>query len=823
MTRGSRSSLLELFPTPCRNLPSTLLALFLLSASFVLTPRAHAQSAGSWNKQGQAAELKEDFDTAYEDYRKAHEKAPKDMRYLARLDRMRFQAAAQHVDRGRVLRQNGDIAGALNNFARALEIDPSYDTAKQEIEKTQRAEKIPGAIPVAPPGTASSSQLVNLIATYAAPAELKPVSPDPVTLQIASEDTKTIYTTIGKLAGINVLFDDIQANKRIPVSLNGVSLLEALRIIGVESGTFYKVLTPDTIFVSDNSPDKHRTLDDQALQTFYLTNAVTQADVNEVANAIRQLLPEDKVVVSNAQNAIVARASPAHLAMIGAIVNNLDRTKAEVVVDVAILEVNRDKVRNLGVTLPQSFTITPQVTPNSTNTVASATSNATALASNFTLNTLGNLNASNFAVTIGSATLNALMSDSDTRVLQNPSVRSTDGKEATLKIGTKVPIANGTLNGAVGGITGGLASSTTFSYQDVGVTITLTPQVHNDRQIGLTLDIADTTEAGQVTISGVTQPIFGQRSIKGQIQLRDGEPCLLAGLLSKTDNNNVSGTPGLASLPLLRYVFGSNNREVQQGEIVFILVPHIVRESPLTLLNTRAIDTGTSGDIQIHKSDSTAFDKLFLPAIPDATLPSASNITAAQGAEAMVPQLAQQATRTPGVNQSVPGFTSAAGAAQAAQQNIASSAVPTRPAVATPTQPLTFSVTPSNSTPAVNSQFTVAIAASNANDLFSVPLQLQFDPKVLQLVNVDTGSLLSSDGQPVALVHRDEGNGLVTVSASRPPGVAGVTAAAGQVCILQFRAIAPGDSNLALVKVAARNSAGAAIPATGSQAVVHVK
>ncbi len=825
MTRGFRSSLLKPLLAP-RRTPSIGVPVFpflVLLVVSALAPSLHAQSASTWNKRGEAAELKQDYDAAYEDYKNAHEKAPKDMRYTARVDRMRFQASAQHVDRGRVLRQNGDITGALNSFSRALEIDPGDDAARQEIDITERSEKIPGAMPIPPAGTASSSDLVGEISRITSPIELKPISSDLIQLNIGSEDVKTIYQGIGKLAGINVLFDDglAAASKRIPVVLNNVSLADALSTIGLESNTFYKVLTPDTIFVADNTPDKHKNLDEQAVQTFYLTNSIQQLDINEIATTLRTMFPApDQTFVVASQDAIVMRAPPSHLLLVQKLINDLDRTKAEVVVDVAILEVNRDKVRNLGITLPQSFSITPQVTPNSTNTVSTATT-GTALASSFTLNTLANLNATNFAVTVSGGTLNALLTDADTRVLQNPSVRATDNSQATLKVGTRVPIATGTLNAAVGAsLTGGLAASTSFTYQDVGVTIDMKPQVHLDRQISLTLDIVDTTEAGSTTISGVTQPIFGQREIKDTIQLRDGEPCLLAGLLSKTDNNSVSGTPGLASLPLLRYIFGSVNKEVAQDEIVFVLVPHVVRESVLTHLNTRAVDTGTNGDIQIRKSDVPLADAL-APANPDSAVVPASNITAAQGAAAMVPQLAQQATRTPGVPSATPGYGPASNPTSAGPATPVPNSVRTAPAATM--QPMSFAVTPASSTQAVNSEFDVAVVVSNAQDIFSVPLQLQFDPRVLQLVNVETGSLLGIDGQPVALVHRDEGNGLVSVSASRPPGVAGVTASGGPICVLHFRAVAPGDTTLALVKVAARNSTGANLPATGSQAVVHVR
>jgi general secretion pathway protein D len=517
--------------------------------------------------------------------------------------------------------------------------------------------------------------------------------------------------------------------------------------------------------------------------------------------------PTDKVFLVQSQDAIVLRAPPEHLILAEKLLNDLDRTRAEVVVDVAILEVNRDKIRNLGITLPQSFGITPQVTPNSTNTVANTTATGTATASGFTLNTLANINATNFAVSIGGGTLNALLSDSDTRVLQNPSIRATDGQNAKLKIGSRIPVATGSYSaGAATGITAGIGVQTQFTYLDIGVTIDMTPTIHLDRQIGLKLDIVNSTHTGDQTISGVTEPIIGQREVQNVIQLRDGEPCLLAGILEKTDTTNNSGSPGLSQIPFLKYFFGSVYHENQQDEVVFILIPHIVRESVLTTLNTRAIDTGTQTSIELRHSDQP-IDKLF----PQSAAPPAPATTsAANAANAMAQQLSQQAMPPSPGNPAYSGSSPGAPATRAA------------PGVAL-VQPVSLDIAPPNSTHDVGSTFTASVVLSNAHDVYSVPLQVQFDPKVLELVNVDAGGLLGGDGQPVALVHRDEGNGVVTISASRPPGVGGVTMQQGEVCILTFKAIAAGDSKIALVKVGARNSLQVNLPAVGSQATVHVK
>jgi general secretion pathway protein D len=784
-----------------RGCASALTVLFtaLFAASGFIGPSAEAQMASTWNRRGQAAELRQDYDAAYEDYLHAHQKNPGDLRYQARLDRMRFQAGAMHVDRGRVLRQNGDLAGALNQFTRALQIDPGNESAAQEVQITQHQDQTPGASN-APVGATDDSAALKEIAGISAPLELKPVSDDPITLTMV-EDSKNIYQTLGKMAGLNVIFDPDYVSKRIPVNLTNVSLTDALRIVGTVSGTFYKPVTADTIFVAQNSTTKHHDLDDLAVQTFYLTNVSQQNDGNEILTAIRNLLPaDDKIYLVASQNAIIMRAPREHLVLAEKLLNDLDRTKAEVVVDVAILEVNKDKMRNLGISLPQSFGITPQAnnTPTSTGT---GTTGGTTSNSAFTLNTLANMNATNFAVTIGGGTLSALLSDTDTKVLQNPSIRATDGQTATMKIGSKIPVATGSYSaGAATGITAGIGVQTQFTYIDIGVNIDMTPTIHLDREVTLKLSVEVSTESGSVTIEGVTEPIIGQRSDKTTIQLKDGEPCLLAGILTKMDNYSNSGTPGLSSIPLIKYLFGTINKEVQDDEVVFILIPHIVRESVLTRLNTRSIDTGTGATIELRHAP---IDEILAESTGPASAAPASNTTAANAATAMVQQMRQQALPP-----------RAAGNPPAAKTP-AAPAAPAGPVV-------TLTMVPANSTQAVGSTFRASVILSNAHDVFSVPLDIQFDPKILQLVNVDTGGLLGGDGQAVALVHRDEGNGHVTVSASRPPGVSGVNGD-GQVCIFTFKALAVGDSNIALVKVGARNSLQASLPAVGSQAVVHVK
>ncbi len=805
-------------------------AALLLCAAAVLATPVHAQSASTWSKRGADAEAREDYDAAFEAYRQAHLLKPSDLRYKTHFERARFSAGAAHVDRGRVLRQSGDFNGALTEFERALSIDGSNQAAQQEITLTERQmSSTPGNSLNLPPAVGPSPE----IASISEPIRLKPVSTTPLTLHMV-EDTKAIYQAIGKLSGLNVIFDPDYTSRRIQMDITAVPLEDALRILGVQAGTFYKPLTPNTIFVAQNNTQKRQQLDQVAVQTFYLSNAATQADQNELLTALRNVLDTNtKIFLVQSQNAIVMRATPDQLLLTQELLNNLDRPHSEVVVDVAVLEVNRDKSSNLGITLPQAFSITPQVanstTTSTTGTTTTTTGTSTSSTSTSpTLNTLAHLTGENFAVSLGTASVNALLSDSDTRILQNPRIRATDGQRAQLKIGSRIPVATGSFSsGASTAIVSSLVN-TQFTYIDIGVTIDITPTVHQDREISLKMIIEITNEASTVTISGVQEPVIGQRRVEQVIQLKEGEPSILAGILTKSESDALSGTPGLSNIPILRDIFSSRSRDHSQDEVVFLLIPHIVREPLVTRMNTRAIDTGTGTAIELRRDA--------LPEVPPVADTSANvttgafqqqravgagaaPLTAAQAASAMIGQIgventpagrsAQQALTNPSA------MTGTQATAPVAPQTSAQ-VVPGGGA------PVSFTVTPPDATQTAGSTFQMAVIASGAKDLYSVPLQVQFNPALLSLVNVDNGEFLGRDGQSVAIVHRDEGNGLVTISVSRPPAVRGVDGQ-GSVCLLTFKANAPGDATVSLVKVGAKDSAQTNLPAVGAQATVHIR
>jgi general secretion pathway protein D len=611
------------------------------------------------------------------------------------------------------------------------------------------------------------------------------------------QDSKVIYQTVGKAAGINVLFDPDYNGKRIQVDLNSVSLYDALRIIGTISGTFWRPITTNTIFVAQNTRAKRTELDEQAVQTFYLANTAQQNDLNDISTALRNVLANAKIYGVPSQNAIVMRATPDELLLAQKLVNDLDKARPEVIVDVAVLEVNRNKMRAIGIQLPQtvSVSITTPTTVSSTSTTTNTTTGSTTN-NNLTLNNIAHLNANDFAVTIGQAQANLLLSDSDTKVLQNPRIRATDGQQATLKIGSRIPIATGSFSNGVGSSAlGGIgAVQTQFQYIDVGVNIDMKPTIHYDRDVTLKLKIEISSESGSTTISGVTEPIISQRTVDQVIRLREGEVNLLGGLLDKEKSKSISGWPGLGEIPFLKYLFSTISTDTIDDEIVFLLIPHVVRAAQLTPLNLEQIDTGTGTSVELRLK------------------PIADNGAA--------PQAVPAAPGTPATGGAANGVVPGNSALGAAPNALAAM----RPSQSTnaPATPVALDLVAPTTPPKVGTSFQVAVNLSGGHDVFSVPMQIQYDQTKLTLINVDSGNFLGSDGQAVALVHRDDGSGGVAISASRPPGVAGVNGA-GPVCIMTFQAKAAGDAVISITRPGAKNSAQQALTASGSQTTVHIQ
>jgi general secretion pathway protein D len=742
-------------------------------------PIGAADSAKSLFNKGKDAEARQNYEAAFDFYKQAYELKPRDLAFRASYERTRFLAAASHVHRGQLLREAGKLQEALIEFQKAAAIDSSSFIAQQELRRTQKLinDAGGGASPTSLERPATGLQ--KRVQEAQGPVDLAPIANIPITLRIGPEDTKIIYETVGKLAGVNVLFDPDYTSRRIKIELNAVTLQDALQIIALESKTFWRPVTPNTIFVASDNPAKRKEVEQSVIKTFYLANLSQPTELQDVVNALRQILEISRIQPLPSQGALVVRGTPDQIALAEKLVGDLDKARPEVIVEVAIMQVSRDKTRNLGISPPTSATVALQdnftnnqtVTNNGTGNSVSSTSGT---ANQINLNRLGNLNATDFVVTIPPATATALFSDSTTKLIQNPQIRAVDGQKASLKIGDRVPVATGSFQPGIGGVGINPLVNTQFQYLDVGVNIDITPKVHAGREVTLKISMDISSVTGQSNIGGISQPVIGQRKIEHEIRLKEGEVNIMGGILEDQDIRSLNGIPGLAQIPILKYFFAQSNVEHKENEIVFALIPHVIRARDVTDLNEKALEVGTAAAIELRRSAATP------PPVP------ANEANAAPAQTATPAQPAQPAPQP------------AAGAAS-------------------------FAFDPASLTQAPGSTFAINIMLRGAQNVYSVPLQVSYDPKILQVVNVSNGGLLSQDGQPVALVHRDDDTtGALQITATRPPGATGVSGQ-GTVVTLTFMAKGSGQSTLTISKGGARDPAMQALPVAGAVATVTVQ
>src|SRR6478672_1609954 len=732
-----------------------------------------AESAHSNYNKGVDAEKRQDYERAFEYFQEAFRQKPKELRYRTAYEHTKFLASAAHVHRGQLLRDGGKLDEAIVEFQKASAIDPSSFIAQQELRRTQdminQATNPPQAVAPLP------NALRKRLAEASGPVELTAISNVPITLK-STEDTKVIYEIVGKLAGINVLFDPDYTSRKIRIDLNGVTLEEALGIIALESKTFWRPVTPNTIFVAADNPAKRKELDQSVIKTFYLSNLSQATELQDVVNAMRTLLEVQRIQQLQSQNAIIVRGTPDQIALAQKFVDDLDKAKPEVIIDVGAMQVSKDRNRTLGITPPTSTSISLNHNINSTPVTGpnGGTGSVSSGNGGINLNRIGNLNATDFTITVPGITASAIMGDSSTKIIQNPQIRALDGQKATLKIGDRVPVATGSFQPGIGGVGINPLVNTQFQYLDVGVNIDITPRVHAGREVTLKVSLDISSVTGQSNIGGISQPVIGQRKIEHEIRLKEGEVNILGGILEDQDIRSLNGIPGLAQIPILKYLFSQTNVEHKENEIVFALIPHIIRSRDVNDLNEKALEVGTASAIELRRTSQAE------PPVP---------------AIEAAPAAAQAPLPTP----------------------------PTQPAPQVAADAASFVFDPASLTQAQGSTFAVNVLLRGAQNVYSVPLQVSYDPKILQVVNISNGGLLSQDGQVVGIVHRDDDStGTLQISATRPPGTAGVSGQ-GTVVTLTFMAKASGQSTLAISKGGARDPAMHALPVAGAVATVTVQ
>ncbi|MFZ1034128.1 MAG: cohesin domain-containing protein [Candidatus Acidiferrales bacterium] len=740
----------------------------------------------------QKANALQDYDTALVHYERALRSDPTNAEYKLRASQARYDAGEFHIHQGQQALKLGDLQLALAEFQKAQLIDPSNVAADQQVKRTM---ELMNPTPKTN-ATAPNEQILS------EPPELKPLSREPINLKMTN-DARVVYETIAKLPGLSVIFDPDFTSRRITAELPNVTLEQALDAVSLESKAFWKPVTPTVIFVAPDQPQKRKDLEDEVVQTFYLSNTLTPQDLTEVVNGLRQLLDLHRLSQVNSQNAIVIRDTPDKLLLASRIIKDIDKAKPEVLIHVQVLTASVSRMRDLGILPGQTVSVAFQprsaLNPNGNTSSTSGSSGSTTTTNNqVSLNNLKRLSTQDWAITLPGAQANAILTDDRTKIIQDPELRVTDGQKATLKIGSRVPVATGSFQAGVGvGVTGssGVVNplvNTQFQYIDVGVNIEVTPRVHPDGEVSmkLTVDISQITSTSN--IGGINQPVIGQKKIEHDIRLKEGEVNILGGLIERSVTNNVNGIPGIGEVPGLGYLFSDNNHQIAEDETLIVLTPHVLRLPSLTAENLQPIAAGTDSNVRVYRDDAT----VEIPAT-------------AQPAAQMVPQAGRLNAGAVG-----PGVTSASMPQQAQPQGAMTTPQPGA-AVQLHFEPSTTVLKPGDTT-------TLGLAISNVNDLFSIPLMIHYNPAVIQVEEVRNGGFLSGGTQEIAVVQRiDQQKGEVVVSATRQPNTPGVSGT-GTVLGLVIRAVGPGVANLQILEANARNSQQQPIPIVSGEATIQV-
>lgn len=770
--------------------PLGILILLLPSGSI----QASTRKGDKFLKLGAQAEARKDYDQALDYYELAIKEDPKDPSYELSARRVRFQSGAVHIEAGKKLQKDGDLDKALAEFQKAFAVDPGSMVALQDMQETKQmiADKDktpPGEKPLTSAEKAQKDSL-DMIQSLLPVPQLKPVTNMISLLKMNNQPPRVLYETVGKLAGINVLFDpQMQPGRNSNLDLNNVTLQEALDYIGLLTKTFWKPVSGNAIFVTEDNVTKRRDYEDEVVKVFYLKNPTSTQEFSEIVTAVRSVTDVRRMFQFNAENAIVVRDTVDKVALVEKLLHDLDKPKSEVVVDVIVMDVSSDVSTQIGAGLvsngtnglavPFSFSPTNPINTNTGSgangtggtggTGTSGTGTGTGTTSGNTngnyvsLSQLAHLGSKDFSTTLPGALLQAVLSDSRTKIQESPEVRVSDGQKATLKIGEKYPYATGSFQPGVGTVGVSPLVSTQFQFVDVGANVELTPHVHGDSELTLhvSIDISDIVTT--LNLGGISQPVIGQKKNEADIRLKDGEVSLLGGIMRDQDTQVIGGIPGLVNIPVLgKYLFGNTSKDKQKEQLMIALIPHIVRKPDITGVDLRGIAAGTDATVKL--SFAPRVEEL-APGAPAASAAPSSTTPAATPAPA------------PAVTPATPG-----GAAALAFDSLRVLAQ-------------------------VSSQVIINLQAQNMGDLASVPVKVTWDPKVLRLEMIAPGALLTQDGKiqsPSLDIRNDTGEASIDIN--RVAGAGGVNGT-GPLLTFTFTAVGKGNAAVKIIEAGLKNSA----------------
>ena len=794
-----------------------MLALFAVMAAGCATGRAFAR--------GEAAGKAGDWETAVAHYREALDNDPDRPDYKIALERAMVAAAAMHTERGRQFEEAGQLEEALRAYRKAQEFEPSnrqLSARAAQIERTLR-DRLEAATPR--PEIEKLRQQARRATTEPI---LSPSNPEPLIVNFVNTSIRDILTFVGNYSGINVTFDRDFQDRAITLKLEGVSLEQALQQIMIANQLFYRVLNDRTIIVAADNTQKRTQYEEQVIRTFFISHA----DATEMSTLLVALVRvagmaiQPQIVANKTTNTLTVRATAPVVAIVERVIEANDKPRAEVMVDVQILEVSRERAKRYGLdlgTYSAALAFSPEAAPAADGKA-------------FNLNTISQgISTADFYLAVPSAVIRFLESDSQTKVLAKPNLRGAEGQKLSLNLGEDVPIPSTTFTPLAGTTGPGTSPLTSFGYRTIGIIVEMTPRVTYDGDIILELTLENSARGQDSNIAGQNLPSFFSRKVTTKLRLRDGESNLLAGLLREDERRSLTGFPGVMRLPIVKQLFSNNDSTIKQTDIVMLLTPRIIRTHDLRAQDLSPIYIGTQSNMSLTGPPATILgppepDPAAPPpaAAPAGTTPGTPTApTAAPVAPPAAPQPSTQppaapvlpaGTQRPVVppgSSPIPGMVPAPTApAGAPPSNVTvfpptpEPAAPAAPAPApaapapspapgtTSQPPARISLSPPNEMRVGSGPYTIPISVAGATRVSTLTLSITYNPALIRVRNVQEGTFMRQGGATPAFSSQiDDKSGRIDIVIMRPADKTGASTA-GLLAALLVEPLTAGTGSL---------------------------
>jgi general secretion pathway protein D len=403
----------------------------------------------------------------------------------------------------------------------------------------------------------------------------------PVTLQFRDANVRMVFEALSRTSGLNVIFDrDVRADLKTTIFVTNAAIDDAVDLILLQNQLDKKVLNANTLFIYPATPVKQLEYQELKVRTFQLSNI----DAKQVQGLLKSLLKIKEVVIDEHANTVSIRGTPETIRVAEQMIAAQDLPEPEVMLEVQVLEVSHDRLTDLGIAWPNSFTVgTP-----------------TAVA---TWGALHTLTGNQLTVSGLTATANFKLSDTDANLLASPRIRTRNKEKAKILIGDKVPVISSSSTPS----TSGPSYAQQIQYLDVGIKLEVEPQVYRDNDVGikLNLEVSNITKTisssnSQTGLSSLAYQI-GTRSASTSLRLKDGETQILGGLISDDDRATADKVPGLGQMPILGHLFSDRNGDHVKTEIVLLITPHIIRPQLAADGDTREVWSGTDGNVRTEQ------------------------------------------------------------------------------------------------------------------------------------------------------------------------------------------------------------------------------